>query len=65
MSVMETQYKGADVIVVSPDSDNLSVLQAALLGIDLRRHAELGLRPGEVSLFCSIPCSTLSSFCFG
>ena len=22
--------------------------QAALLGVDLRRHAELGLRPGEV-----------------
>lgn len=27
LSVMETQYSGANVIVVSPDSDNLSVLQ--------------------------------------
>ncbi|EIE23955.1 hypothetical protein COCSUDRAFT_14784 [Coccomyxa subellipsoidea C-169] len=48
LSVMETQYSGANVIVVSPDSDNLSVLQAALLGLDLRRHGDLAMRPGEV-----------------
>ena len=42
------QYSMASVIFISPDSDNLSILQAALLGMDLRRHAELGLRPGEV-----------------
>ena len=42
------QYNGASVVIISPDSDNLSVLQAALLGLDLRKHAELGLRPGEV-----------------
>lgn len=27
MSITETQYSGASVIVISPDSDNLSVLQ--------------------------------------
>ncbi len=42
------QYSMASVVFISPDSDNLSILQAALLGMDLRRHAELGLRPGEV-----------------
>ena len=42
------QYNGSSVVIISPDSDNLSVLQAALLGLDLRKHAELGLRPGEV-----------------
>ena len=42
------QYNGASVVIISPDSDNLSVLQAALLGLDLRRHAQLALRPGEV-----------------
>ena len=27
MSICETQYSGASVILISPDSDNLSVLQ--------------------------------------
>ena len=45
---MLLQYSGASVIIISPDSDNLSVLQAALLGFDLRKHAQLGLSPGEV-----------------
>lgn len=31
LSVTETQYSGANIVVVSPDSDNLSVLQASLL----------------------------------
>ncbi|CAL8462586.1 g2119 [Coccomyxa elongata] len=48
LSITETQYSGANVIVVAPDSDNLSVLQAALLGLDLRRHGDLAMRPGEV-----------------
>ena len=42
------QYNGASVVIISPDSDNLSVLQAALLGLDLRRHSQLAMRPGEV-----------------
>ncbi|EPS68956.1 hypothetical protein M569_05813, partial [Genlisea aurea] len=48
MSILETQYSGDVVIIVSPDSDNLSVLQSGLIGLDLRRHHELGYVPGEV-----------------
>lgn len=37
------------MVIVSPDSDNLSILQAAVLGVDLRSHARLfGFAPGEV-----------------
>ncbi|KAF6257018.1 hypothetical protein COO60DRAFT_1461380 [Scenedesmus sp. NREL 46B-D3] len=48
LSICETQYTGEDVVVVAPDSDTLSILQAAVLGVDLRRHRELKFRPGEV-----------------
>lgn len=48
MSILETQYSGDTVIIVSPDSDNLTVLQAGLIGLDLRRHRELSFAPGEV-----------------
>lgn len=48
MSILETQYFGDTVIIVSPDSDNLSVLQAALTGLDLRLHSSLAFAPGEV-----------------
>ncbi|CAN0889161.1 hypothetical protein LINGRAHAP2_LOCUS16036 [Linum grandiflorum] len=48
MSILETQYAGETVVIVSPDSDNLSVLQAGLVGLDLRRHHELAYAPGEV-----------------
>lgn len=44
MSVLETQYFGDSVVVVSPDSDNLSVLQAALTGMDLRRYVVVSTR---------------------
>lgn len=40
MSILETQYSKDTVIIVSPDSDNLSVLQAGLLGLDLRRYVK-------------------------
>ncbi|THU71997.1 hypothetical protein C4D60_Mb04t07450 [Musa balbisiana] len=50
MSILETQYSGDTVIIVSPDSDNLSVLQAGLVGLDLRRHSDLLFSPGEVRL---------------
>lgn len=40
MSILETQYSGDTVIIVSPDSDNLSVLQAGLVGLDLRRYQQ-------------------------
>ncbi|KAL6006964.1 hypothetical protein ACLOJK_032460 [Asimina triloba] len=50
MSILETQYFGDTVIIVSPDSDNLTVLQAGLIGLDLRRHRDLSFSPGEVRL---------------
>ncbi|TVT96965.1 hypothetical protein EJB05_57819, partial [Eragrostis curvula] len=48
MSILETQYFGETVVIVSPDSDNLSILQAGLIGLDLRRHSTLYFQPGEV-----------------
>ncbi|XP_071703507.1 uncharacterized protein [Rutidosis leptorrhynchoides] len=51
MSILETQYSEDTVIIVSPDSDNLTILQAGLVGLDLRRHSELSFEPGEVRYF--------------
>ncbi|MED6124868.1 hypothetical protein PIB30_118616 [Stylosanthes scabra] len=48
MSILETQYSGDTIVIVSPDSDNLTILQAGLIGLDLRRHRELSFAPGEV-----------------
>ncbi|KAF6165271.1 hypothetical protein GIB67_042687 [Kingdonia uniflora] len=59
MSILETQYSGDTVIIVSSDSDNLTALQAGLVGVlhaglvglvglDLRRHRDLSFSPGEV-----------------
>ena len=48
MSITETQYRGTSVIIISPDSDNLSVIQAALVGADLRSHGQFAFQPGEV-----------------
>lgn len=48
MSILETQYSEDTVIIVSPDSDNLSVLQAGMVGLELRRHRDLAFSPGEV-----------------
>lgn len=48
LSITETQYAENDVVIISPDSDNLSVLQAGVLGSDLRNHAEHAFKPGEV-----------------
>jgi hypothetical protein len=47
LSLLETQYLGESIVIVSPDSDNLSVLQAAVLGVDLRGHRRYGFAPGE------------------
>jgi broad specificity phosphatase PhoE len=47
LSLLETQYNGDTVVIVSPDSDNLSVLQAAVLGVDLRSHHTYAFAPGE------------------
>ncbi|KAG6412210.1 hypothetical protein SASPL_124881 [Salvia splendens] len=43
MSILETQYSGNTVVIVSPDSENLSVLQAGMVGLELRRHMDLAL----------------------
>ena len=48
LSLLETSYSGQSVVLVSPDSDNLSVLQAAVLGVDLRSHHRYAFQPGEV-----------------
>ncbi|DBA91070.1 TPA: hypothetical protein ACH3X1_016035 [Trebouxia sp. C0004] len=48
MSICETQWSNNNVIIISPDSDNLSILQAGVLGIDLRRHHDFAFAPGEV-----------------
>ncbi|KAF5836515.1 hypothetical protein DUNSADRAFT_5846 [Dunaliella salina] len=48
MSICETQYRGDNIILVAPDSDVLSVLQAAALGVDLRQHTRFSLPPGGV-----------------
>eukprot|EP00899_Mesostigma_viride_P010349 jgi/Mesvir1/19315/Mv10381-RA.1 len=48
LSVLETQFSGDDVVIISPDSDNLSILEAALRGYDLGRHSDLYYKPGEV-----------------
>lgn len=50
MSILETQYSGNTVVIVSPDSDNLSVLQAGMVGLKLTRHMDLAFGPGEVRL---------------
>ncbi|MEW5306712.1 MAG: hypothetical protein WDW36_009156 [Sanguina aurantia] len=48
MSVTETQYSQEDVLIITPDSLPLSVLQAAVLGVDLRQHSRYAFRAGEV-----------------
>ncbi|KAG2445325.1 hypothetical protein HYH02_008791 [Chlamydomonas schloesseri] len=48
LSITETQYFGDDILLIAPDSDCLSVLQAAVLGVDLRQHRRYAFRPGEV-----------------
>ncbi|KAL0921434.1 hypothetical protein M5K25_008503 [Dendrobium thyrsiflorum] len=64
MSILETQYSEETIVILSPDSDNLSILQAGLTGVDLRRkqkgkaltfyfayrHWDLSFKPGEVRL---------------
>jgi len=49
LSVCETQYgPGATVLLVAPDSDTLSILQAAAAGYELPAHPRFSLDPGEV-----------------
>jgi broad specificity phosphatase PhoE len=48
LSLLETQFFGETVLIISPDSDNLSILQAGVLGIDLRGHRKFAVLPGHV-----------------
>lgn len=48
MSKLETQYFAQDIIVIAPDSDPLSIWQAAFMGVDLTDHTEMSFVPGEV-----------------
>lgn len=48
LSKLETQYFGENIVIISPDSDPLSILQASLTGKDLRAHHSFEFLPGEV-----------------
>jgi broad specificity phosphatase PhoE len=56
LSLLETQFFGETVLIISPDSDNLSILQAGVLGVDLRGHRKYEVLPGKVR---SLELSTL------
>ena len=55
LSIMETQYDEGTVVIVAPDSNVLSILQAALLGVDLRDHWGLEYRCAH-GLACGCRC---------
>ena len=48
LSILETQYSNETIVLVSPDSYCLSILQAAVKGIDLRRHDLYSFQPAQV-----------------
>mmetsp|Transcript_7535 Transcript_7535/g.19730 ORF Transcript_7535/g.19730 Transcript_7535/m.19730 type:complete len:91 (+) Transcript_7535:109-381(+) len=47
LSKLETQYFAADVLVVAPDSTNLSVFEALLKNVDIRDHERFAYKCGE------------------
>lgn len=47
LSVLETQYLKADIVIISPDSENLSILQTAVLGEASTNHWNRSFKPGE------------------
>lgn len=48
ISKLETQYFAEDIIIIAPDSDNLSIWQAAVTGRSLTEHPQLHFDVGEV-----------------
>lgn len=48
LSKLETQYEGESIVILAPDSDPLSILQAAMTGVDLRSHHQCEFMPGEI-----------------
>lgn len=64
VSITESQWSNATIVIISPDSDNLSVLQAAALGTDLRDHRRYAFTPGEcrrIQLPAQLPPIAVSS----
>lgn len=48
LSKLETQYSGERIVIIAPDSHSLSVLQAALMDVDLHEHSRFNFAPGEI-----------------
>lgn len=48
ISKLETQYFGENIVVISPDSDTLSVWQATVMGQQLSEHPGFAYVPGEI-----------------
>lgn len=48
LAKLETQYQGDQILVVAPDSDTLTVLEAALSNRPLSEHRNLKYSPGEL-----------------
>jgi hypothetical protein len=54
VSTIESMYSGENVVVISPDSENLSILTAAVINNDpdttLPTHAQFFFKNGEVKI---------------
>lgn len=48
ISKLETQYFGENIIIIAPDSQPLSILQATLMDSGLENHHDLAFNPGEI-----------------
>lgn len=48
LAKLETQYSGDQILVVAPDSDTLTVLEASLSNRPLTEHRDLRYSPGEL-----------------
>lgn len=55
---MESMYSGENIVIISPDSDNLSILQAALIDENpdqsLPKHSRFWFKNGEVRELTSL-----------
>ena len=68
MSVLETQFFNEDVIIVAPDSDNLSILQVSIAAAICCRKSPsfLFILRGQNTLFMMLstkPCSSCAWWC--
>ena len=67
MSVLETQFSGEDVIIIAPDSDNLSILQVGdsrasnVFKAGIRSREIITVRPPSAIFHwgCQHPCSSM------